>query len=162
MPHILVVCTANICRSPVAEALLRDRLQKKELADWTVSSAGTWAEAGRSAAPYSRTLMAERGFDLTGHSSRTVEAADLAAADLILTMEPGHAEALRVEFPDQAGKIFLLSQMIGLRFAVPDPYGGPQAGYRRMIDELSRLIDDGLPRIIELVQARARPEQAGS
>ena len=49
MAHIMVVCTANICRSPVAETLLRDRLEKEGLADWEVSSAGTWAETGQRA-----------------------------------------------------------------------------------------------------------------
>jgi protein-tyrosine phosphatase len=158
MPHILIVCTANICRSPVAEVLLRDRLQRLGLGDWTVSSAGTWAEPGRAAAAYSRSLMAQLGFDLSSHRSRAIEEADLAQADLILGMESGHVEALRVEFEAHADRIFLLSQMVGLRYSVSDPYGGPLSGYQRMIIELTGLIDDGLPRIVEL--AKARPEGA--
>ena len=53
MARILVICTANICRSPVAAALLRDRLRQRGLGDWTVSSAGTWAMEPRGASRYS-------------------------------------------------------------------------------------------------------------
>jgi protein-tyrosine-phosphatase len=161
MPHILVVCTANICRSPVAEAFLRDRLSRQGLTGWTVSSAGTWAEPGRPAAQFSRILMARQGINLDQHRARLVEEADLAQAHLVLTMEPGHAEALRVEFPHYASKVFLFSEMIGLRFSIADPYGGPLTGYQRMIDELEKLVDEGLPRIVELVQERTRPQQTG-
>jgi protein-tyrosine-phosphatase len=159
MAHILVVCTANICRSPVAEALLRDRLGRAGLDDWTVSSAGTWAKPDWPAAANSRMLMALEGLSLESHRSRMVDEADLARADLILGMESGHVEALRVEFPQHAEKIFLLSQMVGQSYSVADPYGGPITGYQRMVEEITRLVDDGLPRIVEL--ARVRPEEAG-
>lgn len=148
MPHIVFICTANICRSPVAEGLLRQRLQESGLDNWTVSSAGTWAQIRRGAASTSISLMAERGIDISEHQAREVTAALLEAADLILCMESGHAEALRVEFPEAAERIFLLSEMSGGIQGISDPYGGPVTGYVKMIDEVGYLIDAGLPRII--------------
>ena len=152
MPHILVVCTANICRSPVAEALLRDRLQKYGLQDWSVSSAGTWGLDGRSAAPHSVTVMSKLGLDLEGHSAQTITEKMLGEADLVLCMELGHVEALQAEFPHYQDRVFLLSEMVGRKYSISDPYGGALAGFERMVKEVANLIDGGLERIIQLTE----------
>jgi protein-tyrosine phosphatase len=152
MPHILVICTANICRSPVVEALLRQRVAARQLNGWTVSSAGTWAENGYRASTNSALLMAEEGMDISDHRSEMVTADSIAAADLVLCMETGHAEALRAEFPQHAHRIFLLSEMAGKRYSVADPYGRPLDAYRLMVREVSGLIDNGWSRIVELAQ----------
>ncbi len=152
MAHILIVCTANICRSPVAEALLRDRLRQRGLDEWRVSSAGTWAQWDRGASQFSIDVMGKAGLDITGHRARMVDAALLAEADLVLCMEKGHVEALQIEFPTQAAKIHLLSAMTGANYSVHDPYGEPLASYQQMAAELTDLIDAGLERIIELAR----------
>lgn len=159
MPHILVICTANICRSPVAEVLLRDRLGKREMDGWTVSSAGTWALLERGAARYSVELMAEQGFDLTGHRAIMVGRGHLEAADLVLCMASGHAEALRAEFPEYATKVHLISEMVGMNYSIKDPYGGPMEMYREMVAELTGLIESGLDRIIELALETAGSDE---
>jgi protein-tyrosine-phosphatase len=111
MAHILIICTANICRSPVAEALIRDRLQKRGLDDWTVSSAGTWAQIRGGAAENSVLVMAQQGLDISDHQSRMVEESHLEQADLVLCMESGHAEALRTELIDKGmDRIVLLAE----------------------------------------------------
>ena len=161
MPHIVVVCTANICRSPVGEAVLRQRLAEQESAAgqevrWMISSAGTWADRGQAASTFSVELMAEQGLDISEHGSQPVDKALLNDSDLLLCMETGHAEALRAEFPRQAYKIYLLSEMAGPAYSVSDPYGGPRVDYQRMVGEVSELIDAGLPRIIELALANER------
>jgi protein-tyrosine-phosphatase len=155
MANILIVCTANICRSPVAAALLRDRLRRRNLAGWQVSSAGTWAVAPRGASRYSVELMERAGLDITGHRSQMVEERHLAQANLILTMEIGHAEALRAEFPNYAHKVHMLTEMIGHSFNIADPYGGPLEEYERMVASLSEVIDGGMERIISLAQQNA-------
>ena len=97
MPHVLFICTANICRSPVAEGVLRRSLAERELTDWTVSSAGTWAMVARRASTNSIEVMAQRGVDINSHRARMVDEEILAEADLVLCMETGHVEALRAE-----------------------------------------------------------------
>jgi len=111
MPRILFICTGNICRSPMAEVLLRNRLEKEGLIGWEVKSAGTWTVDGASASRYAIQLMAERGLDLGSHHSQGVNRRMLEQADLVLVMTQGHAEALRLEFPDQSEKVYLLSEM---------------------------------------------------
>lgn len=155
MANILIVCTANICRSPVAAALLDDRLKQKGLKDWTVRSAGTWAVAPRGASRNSVAVMKRVGIDITGHRSRMVEESHLEQADLVLTMEDGHAEALRAEFPRHAHKVFMITEMIGQNHSIPDPYGGPMAEYERMYATVSKVIDEGLNRIIYYARANA-------
>lgn len=150
MVKIIAVCTANICRSPVVEAVLRDRLAAKGLEEWQVSSAGTWAQNGLAASRFSREILAERGLDINNHASRIITREMLEEATLVLCLAEGHAEAMRAEFPDQASKIFLLTEMVGQRYSISDPYGGPRFAYARMVDDVTKLIEDGLPRIIEL------------
>ncbi|MDX1616370.1 MAG: hypothetical protein R3300_18820 [Candidatus Promineifilaceae bacterium] len=160
MARILIVCTANICRSPVAEALLRRSLQEQELEAWEVNSAGTWAYTGQSAARLSQVVAAERGLEISSHQSRPVSESLLAASDLVLCMESGHKEALRTEFPEHAERIYLLSEMAGASYSVNDPYGGPRPAYERMANEIGGLIERGLSQIIQLAKENAKRRAA--
>jgi protein-tyrosine phosphatase len=162
MPRILVVCTANICRSPAAQALLQHALAQAHLGDWIVESVGTWALDDHPATDYMVDLMAQRGLDLTAHRARSVDRSMLEQADLVLVMAHGHAEALCQEFLDQADKIFLLSEMKdGRRYDVRDPYGGTLADYRVCVAQLSDLIEGGLERIIQLTRENAAKRNRG-
>lgn len=155
MAHILVVCTANICRSPVGAVLLRENLKKRGLTDWVVGSAGTWAQEKRSASHYSVVLMAEQGLDISDHESQLIEKRHLQETDLVLCMETGHAEALRAEFPEEAHKIFVISEMVGHGYSISDPYGRSRDAYEIMVKDLNGIIVGGLDKIIELAAANA-------
>ncbi|MEZ4538701.1 MAG: low molecular weight phosphotyrosine protein phosphatase [Chloroflexota bacterium] len=155
MANILIVCTANICRSPVAAALLRDRLARRGLTNWQVLSAGTWAMVARGASRNSIEVARRAGLDITQHRSMMVDERLLNGADLVLVMEIGHAEALRAEFPHQAHKVRLLAEMVGQTYSIADPYGGPLEEYERMVDGLTEVIEDGLERIIVLAKENA-------
>ncbi|MEZ4864504.1 MAG: hypothetical protein R3C14_24530 [Caldilineaceae bacterium] len=156
MPAILIVCTANQCRSPVAEALLRRRLtQQPNGVAWQVESAGTWASVGRSAHPQMQVAAAEVELDLSAHRARMVDDLNLADYDLILTMEQNHREALQVEFPAVRNRIYLLSEMIGLTYDIHDPIGGPLEEFRSTVREIDRLLQAALPRLQELATAQA-------
>src|SRR5512135_68881 len=97
---VLFVCTANQCRSPMAEALFKSlAAQHGESDRWQIQSAGTWAEAGRPATSLAQAVMQRRGIDLSAHRSRAVDAELLAATTVILVMTRNHQEALRAEFP---------------------------------------------------------------
>jgi protein arginine phosphatase len=112
MPVILFVCTANRFRSPIAAAFTgRKILQSGIPGDWTVVSAGTWTENGLPAHPKAISISAGLGLDLINHHSRVVNTALVSAADLIIVMEPGHKEALEIEFPSSRGKIMLLGEL---------------------------------------------------
>jgi protein-tyrosine-phosphatase len=153
MPQILIVCTANICRSPVVAALLAQRLEQSGLADWQIESAGTWATFSRGAARYSIQLMAEQGLDIKDHRAKMINEQLIVQSDLVLCMELGHVEALHVEFKPYKKRIFALSEMVGKRFSIEDPYGGTLNDYREMVAEVTQLLDDGLLQIVSLTEA---------
>ncbi|MBN1135677.1 MAG: low molecular weight protein arginine phosphatase [Anaerolineae bacterium] len=152
MGLILVVCTANICRSPMAAGLLRQRLAVEKIdAGHRVLSAGVWAADGKPASENAVVTMAERGINISDHRSRSLTSDEMAGADLILVMTHEHAHMIRQTWPQYAWKVHLLSEMSGKRRDVEDPYGGRIEEYRACADTLSRYIDDGLERILQSI-----------
>ena len=162
-PSILFVCTANVCRSPMAEALFMQKLEQRRLSDpdfppdWRVGSAGTWASEGEPAALRSQKVMLERGLDLRKHRSRRVTLEILGSYNLILVMEQSHKEALRVEFPGLTRRIFLLGEMAGLLRDVRDPIAGTMADYIDVARELDSLLSQGFERICQLARRKPNP-----
>jgi protein-tyrosine-phosphatase len=151
MSGILFVCTGNLCRSPMAAGLLRQRLAREALdSRYEVASAGVWAVDGRPASPDAVAVMAERGIDLCDHVARTVTADDVAAADLVLVMAREHAQMLLNTWPQYDYKVHRLSEMAGKRQDIEDPYGGPIEAYRRCADTIASYIEEGFRRILDL------------
>jgi len=74
----------------------------------------------------------------------------IASYQLILVMERGHKEALRIEFPEMAGQIFLVSEMINKKFDIVDPVGGPLTEYQATAREINMIIEQGFEMICQL------------
>ncbi len=155
MPSVLFVCTANIIRSPMAEALFRQMVGGMDHPQaWAVSSAGTWTRAGSPPHTIILDLLGKLGIDMRGHRSLEVNERMLAASDIVLVMESGHKEALCVEFPNHANKIFLLSELASITQDVVDPIGGPLLDYKATLDEIKRYLQDAPSRIMALMQKK--------
>lgn len=149
---ILFVCTANQCRSPMAEALMKDYLKRMALpSSWTVQSAGTWAENGHPATAFGIKAMAKRGLDTSNHLSQLITRELLTQFDLILTMESGHKEAIQIEFPEFSKKVFMLSEMSCDHVNIEDPIGGKYEDYEKTADEIDEWIIKGLPNMLRIL-----------
>ncbi len=127
---VLLLCTANQCRSPMAEALMRHRLESAGVAA-TVSSAGMYP-GGASATNHAQATMAERGLDLSHHVSRTFDRPLINAADLVIGMTREHVrEAVAVE-PEALGRTFTLKELVR---------AGDTVGGRRPAESLEDWLD---------------------
>jgi protein-tyrosine phosphatase len=115
MAQFLVVCTGNICRSPMAEALLRSALQRR-LGDAApaVASVGTIARDGAPAMPEAVKAGAELGVDVSGHSARRLRPEDIRDADLIVGMAAEHLEDVQALVPEAESRTFTLKELVRL------------------------------------------------
>ncbi|MFC2023641.1 low molecular weight protein arginine phosphatase [Chloroflexota bacterium] len=148
---ILCVCTGNVCRSPMAEGILRQRLANQGLGgQHRVFSAGVWALDGRPASENARQVMKEKGIDISDHIAHSIAASDVSDADLILVMSREHQDMIVNTWSQYRWKVYRLSEMTGKRKDVRDPYGGTLDEYRACADIISGYIDLGLERILQL------------
>ncbi|MGK8209019.1 low molecular weight protein-tyrosine-phosphatase [Burkholderia cenocepacia] len=141
--NILVVCTGNICRSPIGEGLLRSRLPDIEIA-----SAGTSALVGESADDFAVAVSAESGIDLSAHRAQQLTAALVLGADVVLTMEARHKRAIVERYPFALGRVFQLDGQDGMD--VPDPYMKPIDAFRQAFCQIERGVNAWVPKIAAL------------
>lgn len=151
MLSVLFVCTANICRSPMAMGLWQAKVGSSA-ANWRIESAGTWAPEGEQPAAKTLMILKERGIDLQSHHSRIVTEEMLHSFNLILTMEQGHKEAIRAEFPEIADRVYLLTEMIGKHYDINDPIGGSLIDFQDTAQEIDRILTAGFEKICELAE----------
>jgi protein-tyrosine phosphatase len=149
--HVLLVCSGNTCRSPLAAVMLTARLaEESDLGTITVSSAGTSAWDGSPASEGSYLVALERGLDLSTHRARMLTTNQVQQADLILTMTAAHAS--RVADLGGATKVATMSEFAGQDGTgqdVPDPFGADVESYRATAKLLSGLIEAVIARLRE-------------
>jgi protein-tyrosine phosphatase len=141
--RVCLVCLGNICRSPMAETVLRASLAEAGLQDAvTLDSAGTgdW-HVGEPMYPPARTALAGRGYDGSGHRARQVRPSWLAERDLILAMDARNLAALRrMAGAADRDRIRLFGEVGGLTQTgggeIPDPYGGTEDDFGYVLDLL--------------------------
>ena len=115
MTAVIVVCTGNVCRSPIAEGLLRRATEHRPVgAPITVSSAGTAGWEGSPATPEAVEAAAERGVDISGHIATRLRPGMAAGADLVLCMAREHRDLIAREEPEAAGRTFSLKELVRL------------------------------------------------
>jgi protein-tyrosine phosphatase len=142
---VVVVCTGNTCRSPMAEAMMRAQLAERygcsvaelEGRGIVVLSAGSAAMDGTPAAPSAVEVMRARGLDLGNHTSQPLSDHLVREADVILTMTQGHRASILASWPTVADRTFLISPDDD---NVSDPIGGPLELYEKCADQISHAI----------------------
>ena len=150
MPRIVFVCTRNQFRSPLAAAILRHELEAHDLpGEWVVESAGSWVADVAPATPEAFLEAEKRGLDLSTHKSLGIESFHREQVDLFLVMEQGQKEAILLDFPKLKQKTYLLSELSGVSFSIPDPYISKEP-YDEIALEIEALIKDNIEEIIRL------------
>jgi len=136
--QILFVCTANVCRSPMAEAIFNALAEERGLA-WRAESAGVAALEGEDITPNARAALDEVGIYAGEHRARQVSEAMLGEADLVLGMGPRHVATLRRRFEDLSEGVYALPQYaLGAppEEGIPDPYGQTMTAFRASVRQL--------------------------
>jgi protein-tyrosine phosphatase len=139
---ILIVCIGNICRSPMAAALLAQKLPAVEL-----RSAGINALIGQPAAPHSIALMQQRDIDISAHRAQQLQAWLCESADLILVMDAQQKQIIEEQYPTTRGKLYRLGQYG--QFDVFDPYRRS----REQFEDCLRLIEQGVADWVSRIEA---------
>ncbi|MDM7044336.1 protein tyrosine phosphatase [Klebsiella pneumoniae] len=133
---ILVVCTGNICRSPIGERYLRQILPSKK-----IDSAGTGALVGRCADNSAINIANKHGISLEGHKGRQFTSSIGRQYDLILVMEKYHLEEIGRIAPEVRGKTMLFGHWLAQR-EIPDPYRKSDEAFAsvyQLIEQAARL-----------------------
>ena len=143
--HILVVCVGNICRSPMAEALLKSALRDQD--GLTVESAGLGALVGHPADDYTVELMEEMGEDVSEHRARQIHPDMVKKADLVLVMEAGHRQSIDIADPTARGKVIRLGEWQDRD--IGDPYRQPKTVF---VDALAE-IQEGVTSWVQKLKA---------
>ena len=142
---ILMVCVGNICRSPMAEALLINRLSCGKYANIDIASAGVGALVGHEADTTAKELMSDRGIDVSMHRARQLNTELLSEYDLILVMEKGHINAVHNIAASSKGKVHLLGKWSD--FEIPDPYMQSRREFEVALELIDRGVDEWLEKV---------------
>jgi glycine hydroxymethyltransferase len=150
MKTILFICTGNVCRSPMAEALFRDAVRGR--GEFRVVSAGIGAVDGQPPTPHSVRAMRELGVDISGQRSRMLTAELVRSADIILGMTHGHVDTVALLYPAVAEKTFLLREfdetLEPYEKDISDPIGSPYEIYAECRDQ----IEQGIASLLKFME----------
>ena len=146
---ILMVCLGNICRSPLAEGILKEKVRKAGL-DWTVESAGTNGyHNGEAPHHLSQKVARLNGIDISGQRSRKIMRSDIDNYDVIYALAEDVLtdiqKIMRDSFDNEKVRLLMEEQFPGENREVPDPWYGPEQGYH----EVYQLIDEVCDAIIK-------------
>ncbi len=152
MKNVLFICTGNVCRSPMAEGLLRHMAGDRV----AVASAGLGAGHGQPPSVHAIEVLKKEGIDISDIRSQPVSPDLLRRADYVFTMTRDHLDMLLLLFPEMAPKTRLLrfdEAAKGGRMDVTDPIGGTRDTYEHCKDDIKR----AMPHIIKLITGEKNP-----
>jgi len=157
MRSILFVCTANLCRSPTAQGVLRKLLAKEGLTEqFEIESAGTHDyHVGAPPFPAAVELAEKSGYDITDCVSRRIAPGDFDHFDMILAMDRVNLTNLRTIAPTRSKQKIELLLEYGDKFhgqEIPDPYGGTEKQFQTALE----MIEDGCKGLVELLKQTSR------
>lgn len=141
----------------MAVGFMKELLRTHGHEEYEVTSAGTWTVEEHPPALLAVEVMAERGIDISSHRSHRLTSHDMEEAHLVVVMTQGHKEALALEFPQAKEKIYLLAELAGEKYDIEDPYGTEsKALYQECADQIEELLQEGYPRLIELLEGQEK------
>lgn len=145
MFNILIVCMGNICRSPMAEALFKKKLQNTDI---NISSAGITALVGYAADSKSQQLMQEVQIDISNHKARQLTLEIINSMDLVLVMEQKQVNIIQQQFITATGKVYRLGRWS--EFDIVDPYKQDLSAFRQALELIFIGVDEWSEKLLKI------------
>lgn len=161
MKKILFICTGNLCRSPLAEGILKKKLEEKGMDGFAALSAGIHSLTGEPAAELAVQVAALRGVSLSKHVAHQVTRSMLEGTNLVIAMESYHLQRCRAILGDAERKCHLLTDFGPPEIRgrdIRDPYGQAFETFLATYDEIERCVDGLVEHLLkrDCVGRRAR------
>lgn len=145
---IIFVCTGNTCRSPIAQGILKNKLNELGIRDINVISRGIHATENQNASELAIKTTIKFGIDISNHRSSQLIPDEIKHSDLILTMEERHKSVLSALLPQKKDSIFTLGEFSGVNKDVSDPWAMDESYYILCFETIAYMIDRSIDRIL--------------
>ncbi len=162
MTRVVFVCEGNICRSPMAEALLKDLLVARKIDGVEVSSCGLRAQYGANAHSELESVIGDAYRHLSSFNSRTINEKIVGEADYLLAMEDRHVRDINARFPKAKGKTFTIMEFAGAKGEIKDFIDSDEPDIVDWIQDCYIEMSEVLPKIAERISGSRKtgPEKS--
>ena len=148
---IMFICTGNICRSAMAEGMMRKLIKEKNI-DAEVYSCGIYAETGNDPTYNAQEAASEYGADISNHRATNIRDSKIEEMDIILCATISHKQSVLYLHPELEGKVFTMKEYAkldknGQDMDIKDPWGYDEFVYRKCASE----IEECLKKIVEII-----------